>query len=82
MGSTPMTTVTPPPQKAAATTSAALTATAIEILSEFTTRLDKEGLAVVPRHPTQRMIEAGRLAGNGDPAMATAIFTAMMEAVE
>lgn len=82
MGSTPMTTAPSAPQTSTAPTSAALTATAVDIMSDFTSRLNKEGLAVVPRRPTQRMVEAGRLAGNGDPAMAAAIFTAMMDAAD
>lgn len=45
-------------------------------------KLGEAGLAVVPRAPTARMLEAGRLAGTGDPALARAIFTAMMEAAD
>lgn len=57
--------------------------TAHKDLSEDTDdRLKNLGLAMIPRRPTPRMVEAGRLAGNGDPAMATAIFAAMMDAAE
>lgn len=34
----------------------------------------------VPLEPTARMVEAGRLAGNGDPSLAKAIFSAMVDA--
>jgi hypothetical protein len=50
--------------------------------TETRTRLGEAGYAVVPRRPTPRMVEAGRLAGNGDPAMAAAIFAAMTDAAD
>lgn len=55
----------------------------LEALSvNVSAQLGEAGLAVVPRSPTPRMVEAGRLAGNGDPAMAAAIFAAMMDAAD
>lgn len=53
-----------------------------DVPADFAQRLTQKGFAVVPRHPTRRMLEAGRLAGNGDSAMAAAIFAAMMEAAD
>lgn len=53
---------------------------AAPVSGQITEQLNKAGLAVVPKTPTPRMLEAGRLAGNGDPALAKAIFAAMMDA--
>ena len=55
---------------------------AYALSGEARTRLGEAGLAVVPRRPTPRMVEAGKLAGNGDPALAAAIFSAMMDAAD
>ena len=50
--------------------------------SEIRACLGDAGLVAVPLNPTTRMLEAGSLAGNGDPALARAIFAAMMDAAD